>query len=255
MTRCAVHKSVDQPWCLAPCRSVRLPGVAVACCDRRGVRPGCGLAASASGLDWAWRRQRYKRDARTRRGYGRCPAPGSPCASKARAATTAPIPVQQHCQGGLMSFWTRTFCPLGYNEFAGLNKAELLEALRRLEVLRICPACGGEGGTLLEQGERESFRCRCRECKCSWGLRVCDRCGQRYPFLLLGVRVVPSEPTASWVGWVDRCFWSRCHGGPVPAIPTNRLHLSTLRCLQCLASRERADCQRFGTLRTASWDD
>ena len=121
-------------------------------------------------------------------------------------------------------------------------KAELPEALRRLEVLRICPACRDEGA-LLEQGERDSFRCRCRECKCSWGLRVCDRCGQRYPFLLLGVRVVPPEPAASWVGWVDRCF-----GRDVMAVPCLRSPQTAYICPRCgvcgAGEREHADCQR-----------
>ena len=121
-------------------------------------------------------------------------------------------------------------------------KAKLPEALRRLETLQVCPACGDENASL-EPGERDSFRCRCRGCKCCWGLRVCIHCGQRYPFLQLGVRVMPPEPTTSWVGWVDRCL-----GRDVMAIPCLRSPQTDYICPSCgvcgARERERTDCQR-----------
>lgn len=80
----------------------------------------------------------------------------------------------------------------------------LEDAERRLRNLYTCPVCDRE--SLLDDvkvGSDRTFSCDCRGCKARWGVQICGRCGERYPFLLPNVDV-PAEtedPT-----WIDRSF-------------------------------------------------
>ena len=54
-------------------------------------------------------------------------------------------------------------------------------ATARMQRLATCPVCSCSGR--LEPRDRETFQGTCPGCNARWGLRLCGKCGSRFPFL------------------------------------------------------------------------
>lgn len=103
----------------------------------------------------------------------------------------------------------------------------LREGLGGMEGLRRCPTCGTQVDLRRNFHARtaDTFHCTCPGCSTNWGIRLCGKCGERYPILQPDVEV--PEAMRLVPGWVDKVL-----GADVLALPC--LHSAdAFVCSQC----------------------
>ncbi|MFC5849260.1 hypothetical protein [Deinococcus petrolearius] len=72
-----------------------------------------------------------------------------------------------------------------------------------LTELRCCPVCGTEGGSF-SNWQEDQFNCVCGDCGATWGLRRCQVCRQKHPWLLPRLKEQPSPEAGP--GWADHLY-------------------------------------------------
>lgn len=88
---------------------------------------------------------------------------------------------------------------------------ELLSAKNSIEKLLVCPICSTRSTPYSFEEADNLFRCKCHDCDSAWGLRSCNKCHVKYPFIFFP----GNEPTE------DLSDIDRRYGSDVLAIPLN----------------------------------
>lgn len=88
---------------------------------------------------------------------------------------------------------------------------ELSVAKIKVEKLLVCPVCSTRSTPYSFEEADNLFRCKCRDCDSVWGLRSCNKCHLKYPFIYFP----GNEPTDD-LSEIDRRY-----GSDILAIPLN----------------------------------
>ena len=106
-------------------------------------------------------------------------------------------------------------------------RTQWVEIQRRLEQLFRCLVCGTEATRRdITVREDEQMACGCSSCSAIWGIRACDECGERYPYLIPKAEALTDA--VHLPGWVDQAY-----GRDVLAVPCGCEEPEAFLCPAC----------------------
>jgi len=105
------------------------------------------------------------------------------------------------------------------------------EAKKRFKPLLACPTCHQETKNF-ESLDRQCFRCYCqdnKDCGTEWGVRICNQCNQRYPYVQLSNLDINGLSHEVQTGLIERVFGRNVLASPC----VNNRKVSSFVCPNC----------------------
>ena len=115
------------------------------------------------------------------------------------------------------------------NELKTFSKA-LSHSIGYMEALKECPVCNSSISNF-RSDNNEIFSCVCTECNAEWGIRFCDNCCKRFPFLLPPDFTPDKMDVQNFISndWIDRVV-----GCDIMSIPVSASQYSFI-CPNCFS--------------------